>query len=169
MNIIVAPGTRARSHSRDLPAPTTAFPVTFGVRSEPVSLRHVASLGRTAAAIATGVDFFNIELQARPVQMLRDLVPAAERVALFVDPTDRSNESTLRDVETAAIGQRILTFEASTGRGSKEPCDASAEKVDALLSLEALFATRRVQLTGWPQAIPFLRSSRDALLSTPAD
>jgi putative ABC transport system substrate-binding protein len=81
--------------------------------------------------------------------VLRDLVPAAKRVALLVNPTDRSNESTLRDVETAAIGQQILTFEASTGREIDAAFATLAhEKVDALfVAGSAFFATRRVQLT----------------------
>jgi hypothetical protein len=47
------------------------------------------------------------------MELLRELAPGAKRVALLINPTDRSNESTLRDVETAAIGQQVLAFEAA--------------------------------------------------------
>ena len=43
------------------------------------------------------------------------------------------NESALRDVEAAAIGQQVLVFEAATGRGIDEAFERLArEKVDAL-------------------------------------
>ena len=146
VNVIVAPGTTAAALAAK--AATTTIPIAFGVGGDPVSLGLVASLNRPGGN-ATGVNFFNIELQAKRMQVLRDLVPAAKRVALLVNPTDRSNESTLRDVETAAIGQQILTFEASTGREIDGAFATLAhEKVDALfVAGSAFFATRRVQLT----------------------
>jgi putative tryptophan/tyrosine transport system substrate-binding protein len=76
------------------------------------------------------------------------LAPGAKRVALLINPTDRSNESTLRDVETAAIGQQVLAFEAATGR-EIDAAFASLvrEKVDALfVAGGAFFAARRIQL-----------------------
>ena len=146
VNVIVAPGTTAAALAAK--AATTTIPIAFGVGGDPVRLGLVASLNRPGGN-ATGVNFFNIELQAKRMQVLRDLVPAAKRVALLVNPTDRSNESTLRDVETAAIGQQILTFEASTGREIDAAFATLAhEKVDALfVAGSAFFATRRVQLT----------------------
>jgi putative tryptophan/tyrosine transport system substrate-binding protein len=58
------------------------------------------------------------------------------------------NESALRDVEAAAIGQQVLVFEAATGRGIDEAFESLArEKVDALfVTGGGFFGTRRVQL-----------------------
>jgi hypothetical protein len=58
------------------------------------------------------------------------------------------NESELRDVEAAAIGQQVLVFEAATGRGIAEALESLArEKVDALfVTGGGFFGTRRVQL-----------------------
>jgi hypothetical protein len=76
----------------------------------------VASLNRPGGN-ATGVNFFTIELMAKCMQLLRELVlPAAKRVAVLVNPTDRSNETTLRDVEAAAIGQEVVALDVASGR-----------------------------------------------------
>src|SRR6516165_9854505 len=96
-------------------AATATIPIVFGVGGDPVQLGLVASLNRPGGN-ATGVNFFTIELMAKRMQLLRELVPGAKRVALLVNPTDRSNETALRDVEAAAIGQQVLAFEAATGR-----------------------------------------------------
>jgi putative ABC transport system substrate-binding protein len=128
-------------------AATATIPIVFGVGGDPVQLGLVASLNRPGGN-ATGVNFFTIELMAKRMELLRDLVPGAKRVAVLFDPTDRTNESTLRDVEMAAIGQQVLAFEAATGR----EIDAAFarlehEKVDALfVGGGASFAARRIQL-----------------------
>ena len=36
----------------------------------------------------TGVNFFNVELNAKRLELLRELVPAAARVAVLVNPTN---------------------------------------------------------------------------------
>ena len=94
---------------------------------------------------ATGVNFFTYELTAKRMQLFRELVPAAKRVALLLNPTDPINE--LRDVETAAIGQQVLAFEAATGREIDTAFESLArEKVDALfVTGGAFFSARRVQ------------------------
>jgi putative ABC transport system substrate-binding protein len=81
------------------------------------------------------------------MQLFRELVPSAKRIALLLNPTDRINESSLRDGETAAIGQQVLAFEAATGREIDTAFESLArEKVDALfVTGGAFFGARRVQ------------------------
>jgi len=107
----------------------------------------VAALNRPDSN-ATGVNFFSIELVSKRMQLLRELVPSAKRIAVLVNPIDRSNDPALRDVESAAIGQQVLAFEASTVREIDTAfASLEHEKVDALfVSGGAFFAARRVQL-----------------------
>jgi putative tryptophan/tyrosine transport system substrate-binding protein len=64
--------------------------------------------------------YFNNELVAKRLEFLRELVPAATRVAVLVNPANTASaESTLRDVEAAArdIGLKIQVLnDASTSR-----------------------------------------------------
>jgi len=145
VSVIATPATTAAALVAK--AATTTIPIVFGVGGDPVKLGLVESLNRPGGN-ATGINFFNIELVAKRMQLLRELVPAAKRLALLVNPTDLSNEPTLRDVETAAIGLQVLTFEAVTGREIDAAFERLAlQKVDALfVAGSAFYAARRVQL-----------------------
>ena len=145
VSVIATPGTTDAAVAAK--AATTTIPIVFGVGGDPVKLGLVASLNRPGGN-ATGIHFFSVQLVAKRMQLLRELVPAAKRVALLVNPTDRTNESALRDVEAAAIGQQVLAFEAATGREIDAAFENLVrEKAEALfVSGNAYFNARRVQL-----------------------
>src|SRR5262249_60881571 len=111
-SVIFPPATTAAALAAK--AATATVPIVFGVGGDPVQLGLVASLNRPGGN-ATGLNFFTIELMAKRMQLLRELVPAAKRVAVLINPTDRSFETTLRDVEAAAMGQRVVAIEAASG------------------------------------------------------
>src|SRR5215475_2416956 len=88
--------------SRAVKAATSTIPVVFGVGDDPVRLGLVASLNRPGGN-ATGINFFIGELAAKRLGLLRDLIPAATRIAVLVNPTDAvRTDSNLKDVDTAA-------------------------------------------------------------------
>src|SRR5206468_11366063 len=67
----------------------------------------------------TGINFVSGELTAKRLDLLRDLLPRAARVAVLVNPADATNTaSTLRDVEAAAraIGLQVQVLKADTPR-----------------------------------------------------
>ena len=83
-------------------AATTTIPVVFLVSEDPVSLGLVTSLARPGGNL-TAVNFFNAELTAKRLELLRELVPAATPVAVLVNPANAdTTESVLRDVTAAA-------------------------------------------------------------------
>ena len=82
------------AHSEVAPllgGPPTTIPIVFRTAADPVHLGLVASLNRPGGN-ATGLNFFTIELMAKRMQLLRELVPAAKCVAVLINPTDRSFE-----------------------------------------------------------------------------
>ena len=145
VSVIATPGTTAAAIAAK--AATTTIPIAFGVAGDPGKLGLVTSLNRPGGN-ATGVNFFTNELTAKRLQLLREMVPAAKRMALLTNPTDRINEATLRDVEAAATGQQVLALEAATGPEIDTAFESLArEKVDALfVTGGAFFSARRVQL-----------------------
>jgi putative ABC transport system substrate-binding protein len=131
-------------------AATTAIPIVFLAGEDPVRLGLVASLARPGGN-ATGINFFVNELTAKRLELLRELVPGAARVAVLVNPASASNiETTLRDVEAAgrAMGVQTQVLNASASR----EIDAAfatfvREQPDALLAAAGpFFTSRRVQL-----------------------
>jgi putative tryptophan/tyrosine transport system substrate-binding protein len=81
-------------------AETKTIPIIFIVAEDPVRLGLVASLARPGGNL-TGINFFSLELAAKRLELLRELVPTGTRVAVLVNPVNVTNtESTLRDLET---------------------------------------------------------------------
>jgi putative tryptophan/tyrosine transport system substrate-binding protein len=99
-------------------AATTTIPIVFLAPEDPVRVGLVASLARPGGNL-TGINFFGSELGAKRLELLRELVPGAARIAVLVNPANAANtETTLRDVEAAAraIGLQIQVLNASTSR-----------------------------------------------------
>ena len=164
--VIAAPGNTSVVLAAK--AATTTIPIVFAVAEDPVRLGIVTSLARPGGNL-TGVNFFNAELVAKRMELLRELVPGAVRVALLVNPaTDVANaESVVRDVDAAARakGAQIQVFNASTSREIDVAFAALVrERLDALfVSGDGFFNSRRVQLVhlATRYAVPTTYAARD--------
>src|SRR5262245_55634377 len=111
--IVTSTGFEAASAAK---AATVAIPIVFLVSQDPVKLGLVATLARPAGNL-TGVNFFNAELNAKRLQLLRELMPGALRVAILLNPANPVNaQTTLSEVEVAAraLGLEIQVINASS-------------------------------------------------------
>src|SRR5262249_47541096 len=128
---------------------TTKVPVIFAVSEDPVRSGLVASLARPGGNL-TGVSFLTAELASKRLELLRELVPGAVKVAVLVDPAIPPTATTLRDVEAAArsIGGQIQVLNASnSGEINTAFATLARERPDALFVAPGfLFSSRRVQL-----------------------
>jgi putative tryptophan/tyrosine transport system substrate-binding protein len=145
--VIVAVGHPAAFAAKNA---TATIPVLFVAADDPVKLGLVASLARPGGNL-TGVNILATELVAKRLALLRELLPAAARVAVLVDPTSKTiAEPTLQGVESAAraMALQIQVLNASNGREIGEAFAAiERERPDALfVSIGLLFTARRVQL-----------------------
>jgi putative tryptophan/tyrosine transport system substrate-binding protein len=147
-------------------AATTAIPIVFGVGEDPVKLGLVANLARPGGN-ATGVNFFVGEVVPKRLGLLRDLMPAAVRIAVMINPGNVVlAETTMREVQKAAgaLGLQIEVFEASTSREIDAAFAAIARaRAEALfVAPDAFFVSRRVQLVTLAarNGIPAAYSSR---------
>src|SRR5262245_56052856 len=145
-------------------AATATIPIVFAVPEDPVRLGLVASLAKPGGN-ATGVNFFSDELVAKRLELLRELVPGATRVAVLLNPA--SAGTMLRDVETAAgaMGLQIKVINASTSRDIDIAfATLGRERPDALFVTGGPFLlSRRMQLAllAARHAIPTSYGSRE--------
>jgi putative ABC transport system substrate-binding protein len=131
-------------------AATTTIPIVFAVTDDPVKLGLVASLARPTGNL-TGINFLNTELTAKRLEILRELVPGATRVAVLVNPANAAaTEVVVRDLQVAArtMGLQIQVLNASTSREIDAAFASLArERPDALfVAGDPFFNSRRVQL-----------------------
>ena len=145
---------------------TTTIPIVFIVPEDPVRLGLVKSLARPGGNM-TGINIFLAELVAKRLGLLHELLPAAVRVAMLVNPAEATiAEATLREVEPAAraLGLQIQVLNASTSAEINAAFAAMVrERPDALfVGSGPFFSTRRVQLVNLASrhAIPATYSNR---------
>jgi putative tryptophan/tyrosine transport system substrate-binding protein len=150
-------------------AATTTIPIVFSSGEDPVRLGLVASLARPGGNL-TGINFLNVELVAKRLELLRELVPGIARVAVLVNPAvslPTTVETISREVEAAgrAMGLQIQVLNASTSREIDATFAALVrERVDALfVSPGGFFNSRRVQLATMAarHGIPMTSSTRE--------
>jgi putative ABC transport system substrate-binding protein len=148
-------------------AATATLPVVFLHGEDPVRLGLVASLARPGGNL-TGINFVNRELAAKQLALLRELVPAAVRVAVLVNPANAPiAESTLRDVGLAAqsMGMQIHIVRASTSLEIEAAfATFGRERSDALfVANDPFLSIRRVQLVllAGRHGIPAIYSGRE--------
>jgi putative ABC transport system substrate-binding protein len=85
--------------------------------ADPVRDGLVASLNRPGGNV-TGVSFLTIELGAKRLDLLRQLVPNAATIAMLVYPDTPDTEAERRQVQAAAqaIGQELIVLDIKSDR-----------------------------------------------------
>jgi putative tryptophan/tyrosine transport system substrate-binding protein len=98
-------------------AATTTIPIVFFTGGDPVQLGLVASLRRPDGNL-TGVTALNVEIGAKRLELLHELVPTASVMVLLVNPTNALTEANTRSVQAAAhaLGLQLHVLNASTER-----------------------------------------------------
>ena len=99
-------------------AATTTIPIVFEAAIDPVKAGLVGSLNRPGGNV-TGIYQFGGALEAKRLELLHELVPAATIIALLVNPTNPNLAvSTTKDVEAAAqsLGLQVHVLNARTER-----------------------------------------------------
>ena len=130
-------------------AANTNIPIVFATGGDPVKDGLVASLNRPGGNI-TGVSFMVMELGAKRLGLMHELLPGAVRLAVLVDPNFPISELFVSNMRAAAstIGKRIDVLNASTVHEIDSVFASLAQKpVDALMfGPSAFFNNHRVEL-----------------------
>jgi putative tryptophan/tyrosine transport system substrate-binding protein len=104
---------------------TTTIPIVFYVAADPVELGWVAGLNRPGGNL-TGVATLGVELGAKRLELLHELVPTASLIAVLVNPKGSNAEAFVRNVQAGArtLGLKIEVVHASAD-GELDPVFAT--------------------------------------------
>ena len=161
--IYAAGGTIAVAAAK---AATTTIPIVFLVGDDPVQAGLIASLNRPGGNV-TGIAFVNAQLTAKRIGLLHELLPAAERFAILVNPDNQGAvAAVVADAQAAVapLSRQIEVFTAKTNREIDAAFASMVQKrIDALLiGPGSLFFARRAQLAtlATRHALPAIHFSR---------
>jgi putative tryptophan/tyrosine transport system substrate-binding protein len=158
-------------------AATSTIPIVFTTGEDPVKAGLVASLNRPGGNV-TGVSLFYVELGAKRLEVLRELVPNAEVVSLLVNPrspqgigTNTEAEEQARDAQAAAsaMGLHLILVRASSVSEIDEAFATVVEQRAAALIVasDVFLSTRKDQLIALAarHRMPTIYAWRDAVVA----
>ena len=127
---------------------TTTIPIVFMTSGDPVQEGLVASFNRPGGNV-TGLSIMSVELGAKRLGLLHELIPGALRIAALINPNSSIAPSLIREAQTGAstIGWQVEVVYART----KDEVDAAFgrlghQRIDAVfISADQFFTSRRVQ------------------------
>jgi putative tryptophan/tyrosine transport system substrate-binding protein len=148
-------------------AATATIPIVFQIADDPIQLGLVASLGRPGGNI-TGVTSLHVEVAAKQLELLHEMVPSATAMALLVNPANSLRaESITREGQGAArrLGLELHVLHAS-GEHEFDAAFASSVQLRAgalAISTDSLFFSRSRQLgaLAFRHAIPAICPYRE--------
>ena len=133
VDLIVAPAGSAALAAKNA---TSSIPIVMIFPSDPVEMGLVASLRRPGGNITGTTLTPGPEIFGKQLQILKETIPGASRVAILSNPADPSFALQMREVEVAARSLRIR-LQHVEARGPEEFDSAFAamarERADALL------------------------------------
>jgi putative ABC transport system substrate-binding protein len=149
-------------------AATTTIPIVFGFGADPVEAGLVSNLDHPGGNI-TGITSMTVDIGSKRLGLLRDLLPRATRVAVFVDPNDNATviKSMIADVRGAAapIGWKIEVVYAGEVGDIETAFASLVEKRSEVLlvSPSNLFSGNRMQIVALAaqHRLPALYFERD--------
>jgi putative ABC transport system substrate-binding protein len=147
-------------------AATASIPIVFVTGADPIKFGFVASFNRPGGNI-TGIWMVTTVLAEKRLQLVHDLVPKAEVIALLVNPTSPVAEPQMRDAQDAAraLGLKLSILNAVTENDFDQVFKTLVQqRADALfVSADPFFSSRREHLVALAarHAIPTVYEFRE--------
>jgi putative ABC transport system substrate-binding protein len=144
--VLVAAGTPPALAAK---AATSTIAILFDTGGDPVELGLVSSLNRPGGNL-TGATSLNVEIGAKRLELLHELLPTARIVALLINSANPNGDALTREVQGAArsLGLQLYVLNASTERDF-DPAFATLTQVQAgglVIATDGLFLAHGEQL-----------------------
>jgi putative tryptophan/tyrosine transport system substrate-binding protein len=146
VDILFTAGTPAAVAAKNA---TTVIPIVMTLVADPVGTGLVASLARPGGNI-TGLSDFNAGVVAKRLELLKEVVPSASRVAVLYNPANPTNPLQLELIQAVApaLGVTLLSWEAQGADDIDRAFTAmSRQRPEALIVIgDPLFGTHRKRI-----------------------
>ena len=155
---------------RAIRAASATVPIVFNTGSDPVKAGMVASLSRPGGN-ATGVNILTVELEAKRLGLLHELVPKGAAIALLVNPNYPPTDFIINSVEAAAqtLGRTILVLKAANEREIDVALNSLPlrQARGLIVAADPFFNSRRDQIVLWAtrHAVPAAYEQREFALA----
>jgi putative ABC transport system substrate-binding protein len=115
VDVLVAEGAPAAHAAKNA---TRTIPIVMGNAADPVGTGLVTDLAQPVENI-TGLSDFNLGVVTKRLELLKEVVPTASRVAVLLNPTNPTNPPQLKEIQAVApaLGLKLLPLDA------KEPAE----------------------------------------------
>jgi putative tryptophan/tyrosine transport system substrate-binding protein len=139
-HVIVAQGATAPPMRKA----TSTIPVVFAYSGDPVEAGLVESLGRPGGNM-TGISFLALDLVGKRIELVREVLPGAKRIAIVAQPQHPGDQGERRASQAAAtaLGLSLQYFES---RNSEQLGEALAAIEKAGADAVVLFPVQNVIL-----------------------
>jgi putative tryptophan/tyrosine transport system substrate-binding protein len=146
VNVIVTSGPTATRPAKEA---TSAIPIVMTFDDDPVGSGFVTSLARPGGNI-TGLSTLAPEISGKQLELLKEIVPRLNRVAVIGTSTRQGTAQVLKEIELAAgaFAIKVQYLNIQNPREIETAFRAaSKERADALLVLQSpVFNSQRAQI-----------------------
>jgi len=146
---------------------TKTIPIVFVTASDPVAAGFVPGLARPGGNV-TGITFISVELIAKRLQFLHELLPGAARIALLVNPGNPGMaQSNIEGAQAAArrLGLEIVVLKAATEAeiDSAVATSVSQHAGALILATDGYFSSqaRQIAFMALRHGLPTMGTTRD--------
>jgi putative tryptophan/tyrosine transport system substrate-binding protein len=150
-------------------AATKTIPIVFVTASDPVRAGFVSSLGRPEGNV-TGVTMIGVELSAKRLELLHEVVPGVTRIAVLVNPNNPGlMQDTIQQSEAALrrLGLEMLVVKAGSESEVESAVAAAVQAAANAMSIaaDAYLSSRSRQISSFAlrHALPTLSEAREGV------
>jgi putative ABC transport system substrate-binding protein len=155
VEVIVTEGTPAAIAARE---GTSTIPIVMAVIGDPIAAGVVSSVARPGGNI-TGSTSMTPEIDAKRLELLKELVPGAFRIAVLWNPANPNNRARIPTMQAAAKSLR-LTLEPLVGVGDSEQLEKGFGAIVAARSQALIMESDLALLSRREQIVDFATKRR---------
>jgi putative ABC transport system substrate-binding protein len=162
VDVIVTSGSEGIGAAKQA---TAAIPIVFAVTADPVAIGLVESLAHPGGNV-TGLSGETTDFARKEIELLRELVPGLQRLAILTNPNSPGMMAETASVQAAArtVGLDVVTLLVRQPEEIMAAFDGLKSKADALYCVPGpLMTTNRVRIVTLALAakLPAIYGGRD--------